>query len=137
MYIWFHPRLVLPVIGIAFAFSALGQTFSSGSTGADGALDLTAGDRTVQLPDSDVLNYTTVNIPSGRTLTFGLNVKNTPVGILAQRVVVISGGIDDSASYRTPGRGGFYGGVSGQDGFGPGAGLMDSPVNGSWIGPLL
>ena len=118
------------------ALAAVGQSFSSGSTGADGALDLTAGDRTIQLPDSGILNYTTVNIPSGRTLTFGRNLRNTPVVMLAQGAVVISGTINISGSLRTPGPGGFYGGAYCQDGFGPGAGVMSGQRNGSWIGPL-
>ena len=142
MSIWFRPRLLLPVLGLAFTFSALGQTFSSGSTGADGALDLTAGDRTVQLPDSGILNYTTVNIPAGRTLKFGLNLKNTPVVMLAQGAVSIAGAINVSAigafGYSgSPGPGGFYGGNTNQDGFGPGAGIAaSSQLNGSWVGPL-
>lgn len=118
------------------ALAAVGQSFSSGSTGADGALDLTSGDRTVQLPASGILNYTTVNIPAGRTLNFGLNLRNTPVVMLAQGAVVISGLIDISGSGRTPGPGGFYGGAPLQDGFGPGAGVMSGQRNGSWIGPL-
>lgn len=116
--------------------SASAQTFSSGSTGADGALDLTAGDKTVQLPDSGILNYTTVNIPAGRTLNFGLNLRNTPVVMLVQGAVLISGTINISGSVRTPGPGGFYGGAYCQDGFGPGAGVMSGQRNGSWIGPL-
>jgi hypothetical protein len=141
VYIWFRARRVLLILGLAFTVSAIGQTFSSGSTGADGALDLTAGDRTVQLPDSGVLNYTTVTIPVGRTLAFGLNTRNTPVIMLAQGAVSISGTINISASNlfgygRTPGPGGFYGGNYSQDGFGPGAGLAAGPLNGSWVGPL-
>jgi len=65
------------LIVLVCALAAAGQAFSSGSTGADGALDLTASDRTLQLPESGILNYTTVNIPSGRTLTFGPNLRNT------------------------------------------------------------
>jgi len=119
--------------------SAPAQTFSSGSTGADGALDLTAGDRTVQLPDSGILNYTTVNIPAGRILTFGLNLRNTPVVMLAQGAVLISGTINVSASGRTPGPGGFYGGdVAPNPGFGPGGGVCcAAPArDGQWVGPL-
>jgi len=125
-------------VAAAWAISpALAQTFSSGSTGADGALDLTAGDMTVQLPDSGILNYTTVNIRAGRTLTFGLNLRNTPVVMLAQGAVVISGTIGVSGSSgRTPGPGGFYGGAPNQDGFGPGAGSFEGNSSGSWIGPL-
>ena len=126
------------------ALTAAGQTFSSGSTGADGALDLTAGDRTVQLPDSGILNYTTVNIPAGKTLTFQNNLANTPVIMLVQGAVKVSGNIDLSAvntrdvqnniGNRTPGPGGFYGGISGQPGFGPGGGAAST--QGRWVGPL-
>jgi hypothetical protein len=131
--------------------SAQAQTFTSGSTGADGALDLTSGNQTVQLPESGVLNYTTVNIPAGRTLTFRRNSRNTPVYILAQGNVTIAGTInvnagsdpDTPANGRTPGPGGFYGGASdGDPGFGPGGGhinpnnIFDPSANGSWVGPL-
>ncbi len=135
-----HIRLLL--LTFVFAFAAFGQTFSSGSTGADGVLDLTAGDRVVQLPDSGILNYTTVNIPAGKTLTFGMNVRNTPVVMLAQGAVVVSGLINLDASGRTPGPGGFYGGTTGLPGFGPGGGeggnttSRGNGVAGRWIGPL-
>jgi hypothetical protein len=130
------------LLAFVFALAAIGQTFSSGSTGADGALDLTAGDRTVQLPASGILNYTTVNIPAGKTLTFGMNLRNTPVVMLAQGAVLISGSIDVAAPYnrnralsnRIPGPGGFYGGDPGLPGFGPGGG--QPWAQGQWIGPL-
>ncbi len=124
------------LFSLVFSLTAVGQTFSSGSTGADGALDLSSGDKVVSLPDSGILNYTTVTIPAGRTLSFGLNLKNTPVTMLAQGAVLISGFINIFGVDRTPGPGGFYGGSAGQDGFGPGAGVMAGPRNGSWIGPL-
>src|SRR5579884_1105282 len=121
----------------AMAVAAIGQTFSSGSTGVDGPLDLTYGDTVVQLPDSGILNYTTVNIPVGRTLTFQNNLSNTPVIMLAQGAVNIAGTINISASGQNPGPGGFRGGDAGRPGWGPGAG---SPANaqpyGIWIGPL-
>ena len=127
---------LLMVFALAGVSGVFAQSFSSGSTGADGALDLTSGDRVVTLPPSGILNYTTVNIPAGRTLTFGLNLRNTPVVMLAQGAVLIAGTIDISGNGRTPGPGGFYGGAPFQDGFGPGAGGMSGPLNGSWIGPL-
>src|SRR5438094_398941 len=102
------------------------QSFSSGSTGADGALDLSSGDRVVQIPESGVLNYTTINIPASRSLTFKRNSRNTPVVVLAQGNVLIGGVIDVSAPstssnpVTTPGPGGFYGGQPGMPGFGPG-----------------
>jgi hypothetical protein len=129
------------------ALAAAGQTFSSGSTGADGALDLTAGNVVVQLPDSGILNYTTVNIPSGRVLTFGLNTRNTPVVMLAQGAVMVSGEIGIGGSNRTPGPGGFYGGATSgpSPGFGPAGGAAGNPQSagpdgtgqpGQWVGPL-
>ena len=38
------------VLTVVFGVTSIAQTFSSGSTGADGALDLTSGNRTVVLP---------------------------------------------------------------------------------------
>lgn len=134
---------ILGFILLCFA-SAQAQTFVSGSTGADGPLDLTSGDRTVQLPASGVLNYTTVNIPAGRALTFARNLRNTPVVMLAQGDINIAGLINVSApggsniqDRRIPGPGGFYGGESGQAGFGPGSGQPScNSRDGQWIGPL-
>lgn len=117
------------------------QTFSSGSTGVDGTLDLTSGDRVVALPPSGVLNYTTVNIPAGRTLTFQKNSRNTPVTMLVQGNVIIEGTISVDApgnnfccDGRLAGPGGFPGGNDGP-GFGPGGG-QTAGANGSWVGPL-
>ncbi|HVQ38097.1 MAG TPA: hypothetical protein VMS31_11225 [Pyrinomonadaceae bacterium] len=132
---------------LAFVFalmlSAQGQSFSSGSTGADGALDLStmscpSNICQIQLPESGVLNYTTVSIPAGFTLNFKRNQHNTPVTLLAQGSVNISGVLDISASDggKEPGPGGFYGGgPGGFNGFGPGGGTI-SYWPGKWIGPL-
>src|SRR2546422_11215635 len=59
------------------------QTFSSGSTGADGAFAPTAN-TTVTLPPSGVFNYTTVTIPAGVIVTLARNAANTPATILAK-----------------------------------------------------
>lgn len=126
---------------LAFLFCALSSVaqaqFNSGSTGADGALNLatmTCPNNVceVQLPESGILNYTTVNIPQGKTLIFKRNLRNTPVIILAQGNVVIAGTIDVSAPYssREPGPGGFRGGDVEKSGFGPGG------ENGQWVGNL-
>ncbi len=121
--------------------------FISGSTGADGAFDLsvqppitpsyvtTAGTTaTVTLPSNGILNLTTVNVPSGWTVKFIKNAANTPVSILATEDVVIGGTIDisgQSATSQTPGAGGpgGYGGgysggsaLPGGNGGGPGGG---------------
>lgn len=122
------------------------QTFSSGSTGADGALDLATMACTsyceVQLPPSGVLNYSTINVPSGKILVFKKNLHNTPVVLLAQGAVTIAGSIfamsprawGANVPEREPGPGGFYGGSQGQPGFGPGGG--GAVVHGVWVGPL-
>lgn len=133
--------LILPISGQA-------QGFSSGSTGADGALDLSSGDRVVQLPESGILNYTTISIPVSRTLRFKSNSRNTPVIMLAEGDVQIAGSIDVSNAYLSygccdfdiiiPGPGGFYGGALDKPGFGPGGGttLDCSSRHAKWVGPL-
>lgn len=136
--------MIKPSALMLFLFSlsltASAQSFSSGSTGADGALDLSSGDRLVQLPESGILNYTTVNIPFGRLLVFTKNYRNTPVVLLAQGNVTIAGTIDVSAqnATRMPGPGGFYGGAAGSPGFGPGGGasVQGSASDGKWVGSL-
>jgi len=67
--------------------------FDSGSTGVDGALNPTASMQ-IQLPPSGVLNYTTVNIPEGVTVTFKKNALNTPAQVLASGDITIAGTID-------------------------------------------
>lgn len=99
--------------------------FNSGSTGADGAFSPTESQE-IQLPPNGVFNYTTVNIPSGVTITYKKNEANTPVVILASGNVTIAGKIDVSArppadanNISGPGRGGpggYDGGRGGQAG---------------------
>lgn len=137
--------------------------FNSGSTGADGALDLsimTCPNNVceVQLPESGILNYITVNVPQGKYLRFKQNSRNTPVILLAQGNVIIAGEIDvsspcspnsigtpcsqqvpSSSSIQTAGPGGFSGGAPGKDGFGPGKGIYsanNSQYNAVWVGAL-
>jgi hypothetical protein len=141
----------LPVLLLPVAVHA--QVFSSGSTGADGPLDLSTCPTiscVVKLPESGVLNYTTVNVPNSKILVFKRNSRNSPVTILAQSNVTIAGIVtvaatsdpDQPVSARTPGPGGFYGGQGGSSGFGPGGGLVTcsdqacTSINGRWIGPL-
>jgi hypothetical protein len=91
----------------------------SGSTGADGALSPTVNTE-IQLPPSGVLNYTTVNIPSGVTVKFKRNAANTPVYMLATGDVTIAGTIDIRGTDAKPT--GTYGdGALGDDGV-PGVG---------------
>lgn len=140
-------KALTPAIALAFSVIAsptIAQTFSSGSTGADGALDLavscpggTLPNCVIQLPPSGILNYTTVNIPTDTFLSFRNNGNNTPVIILAQGNVDIVGRISVDASSQDPGPGGFRGGPGGLPGFGPGAGPQPSgSLSGRWTGPL-
>ena len=72
--------------------AAQSQSFSSGSTGADGALTVpSVGVTTVTVRAGGVYNHTTVNIPSGGTLRFLRGADNSPVVILATGDVTISG----------------------------------------------
>jgi hypothetical protein len=68
--------------------------FNSGSTGADGALATTVGTVEVQVPESGVLNYTSVNIAAGTTVKFKRNSLNTPVYMLVSGNVTIAGYVD-------------------------------------------
>jgi hypothetical protein len=132
------------------AAPASAQTFTSGSTGADGAFS-PATNTTLTLPPSGVFNFTTVNIPNGVTVKFTRNAANTPVTILATGNVTISGIIDVSGANGvygagTPvgttagagGPGGFDGGngangtvsMTGGAGRGPGGGLGGTGQNG-------
>ena len=86
-----------PVIALVALIGALGaacpafaQTFSSGSSGADGTFSPGAN-TVVTLPPDGVLNYTTVTVPAGVTVTFLRNVANTPVTLLATGDVTIAG----------------------------------------------
>jgi hypothetical protein len=102
-------------------------SFSSGSTGADGAFAPTSN-VTVPLPPDGVLNYTTVDIPGGVTLTFKRNATNSPVILLASGDVTITGAVDVSGSAGVGflagagGPGGFEGGWGGGSCGGAGAG---------------
>ena len=119
-----------------FSLTSYAQgTFVSGSTGADGAFNPTES-QTLLLPESGVFNFTTINIPSGVTIRFGRNSRNTPVTILASGNVTISGTIDISGSAGTVGLGGSGGpgGFSGGAG-GPGGAATPSSAGVSGDGP--
>lgn len=130
-YLWLLRRWAFPVwlvlIVICAAISTRAQqcSFSSGSTGANGAFAPIAN-QTIQLPESGVFNYTTVNIPRGVTIKFLRNSKNTPVTILASGNVTIAGTIDISGGDGTKsiyGAGASSGvGVGGPGGFDGGRG---------------
>jgi hypothetical protein len=128
-----------------FTFAAWGQSFSSGSTGADGPLNITAPGVTVfsQMPvgGGTIFNFTSISIASGSTLRLSGEIFSSPLFFLAQNAVTINGTIDLSGANgvtygsdptlrapTTPGAGGYGGGVGSfgsnpaQSGSGPGAG---------------
>lgn len=130
--------------------------YDSGSTGADGDFSPTVNTE-LQIPESGVLNFTTVNIPTGVTVTFKKNTSNTPVVILASGNVTVAGSINvsgrnaansgasgdgnigDDGLPGAGGPGGYDGGRGGQtsaikrggNGLGPGAGA-GGDVSTSW-----
>lgn len=128
--------------GLILAAPGLGaaQTFSSGSTGADGPFNPTCAPNptpctvTQALPESGVFHFTTVNIPAGVTVRFTRNAANTPAILLAQGAVTINGVVDVSGdsggSLGRPGRGG----PGGFDG-GAGADGITTAVGGFGLGP--
>lgn len=126
--------LALCVSSLVLWSASAYATFNSGSSGVLGAFNPTANTEVV-LPEPDgVLNYTTVNIPAGVTVTFKKNSKNTPVYMLATGDVIIAGTISVNGGNATAtdtgkgGPGGFDGGYGGGiatpggKGFGPGGG---------------
>lgn len=124
------------------------NNFNSGSTGADGAFSPTAN-QTIQLPETGIFNFTTVNIPSGVTIKFLPNSQNTPVTLLASGNVTIAGllVVDGENGFTNGmggggGPGGFRGGESGliidsfpgKTGDGPGGGGFGGSNNGTNAG---
>lgn len=119
-------RSIAFAISAGLAASVMAGPFNSGSTGADGAFAPTAN-VTVQLPQSGILNYTTVNIPAGVTVKFAKNSANTAAVILAAGDVTVAGTIDVSGGASMTTRSGYVGeqnrgGVGGPGGFDGGRG---------------
>lgn len=138
------------------------QSFSSGSNGSDGALNLTTPGTILFDPKSfnppldvdgdGIFNFTTINIAAGVTVKLSGSIFTRPVFWLATGAVTIDGVIDLSgeaghlrtslASVRAPsvpGAGGYSGGVGGRDasnpaqpGNGPGGGVIG--INGAPLG---
>lgn len=107
------------------------NTFSSGSTGADGAFSPTTS-QTVTVPASGVFNYTTVNIPAGVTITYVQNPSiSTPLTILASGTVQINGTIHvDGLNGNSSGFGGLGGPGGARGGNGGANGSAGTPGDG-------
>ena len=113
------PAATLLLLAFAAATARAQNTFSSGSTGADGAFN-PASNVTVTVPDSGVFNYTTYNIPSGVTVTYERNpIADKPMTILVQGAVTIAGTINVEGKGGNPNG---FGGKGGPGGFSGGAG---------------
>ena len=89
-------RTVIVLAAMTIAFALLPSTaaaFDSGSTGADGDFNPQQNTEVV-LPPNGILNYRSVNIPLGVTVTFKRNATNTPVTLLVGGDAVITGTIN-------------------------------------------
>lgn len=138
IYLWV--LFILLISSPAFA-----ATFNSGSTGALGNVTV-ATNTTIPLPANGMLNYSSLTVNSGATLTFSKNANNTPVYILATGNVTINGSINVSASSGSGtnggagGPGGYSGGngglpyKAGEPGRGPGGGGAGNPNYGGGSG---
>ena len=107
-----------------------GAQVNSGSNGSDGAFNPTQN-VVIDMADhpDGIYHYTSVNVPSGVTVTFKANVGNKPVVWLVQGDCVIDGLVDvsgGSAEYGgnagPGGGGGGNGGTTANNGKGPGGG---------------
>jgi hypothetical protein len=97
----------------------------------------------VPLPPNGILNYRSVNIPIGVTVTFKRNAANTPVVMLVQGDVVIAGSIDisgkNSAMMDPDGDGNLFDdgvpGIGGPGGYDGGYGGVPSGQTSRRLGP--
>jgi len=124
--------LLITIIAACFVWITAPQVhaaFNSGSTGADGALNPSAN-TTLQVPPSGVFNFTTINIPTGVSVTFTPNASNTPVTLLTTGDVVINGTISVTGKPGNTGSSGGLGGAAGPGGYRGGNGSSQSGVNG-------
>lgn len=138
--------LFVSVLVLSCAAAVSAQTFSSGSTGADGALAPPQGETWIQLPASGILNYTTIDIPQYAVVKFIKNAQNTPVILLASGDVTIRGEVSvaggrvnahGNMDYTIGGPGGFDGAMlENTAGQGPAPGQPAADNRASWIGPL-
>ncbi len=121
-------RLYAVLFMLAVPLASAPALFSSGSTGADGALNVTEN-TTLPIPPDGLFNYTTINVAEGATLRFDISERNLPIIMLAQGDVTINGTINLNGQHgrawndplagtlggrSAPGPGGYHGGIGGQ-----------------------
>ena len=141
--------LRLSAVAILAMLATQAFAFDSGSTGVDGVFAPTVNTE-VQLPESGILNYASINIPTGVIVKFKRNTANTPVYLLVSGNVTIAGRIDVSgtaaANVGTAGNGNLSDdgnpGIGGPGGYDGGRGgrddvnLRDSIISGgNGLGP--
>lgn len=120
---------------LLWAQAAPGQTFSSGSTGADGPLNI-SGTQTITVRPGGVYNYTTVTIANFSTLTFEGGSDNSPVVILATGDVTLNNGSTISVNGNvSPGGFPTIGGTGGPGGFAGGNGGVTPNLAAAGQGP--
>lgn len=120
-----HIPIMAVLVAVFLPFSGQAQV-NSGSDGHDGAFN-PMENVTIDMTDhpDGIYHYSSVNIPSGVTVTFKPNTKKTPVVWLVQGTCTIAGGACISVvgtEREFGGPGGFDGGNVGGDGQGPGGG---------------
>ncbi|MFT7583378.1 MAG: hypothetical protein ACI9MR_005065 [Myxococcota bacterium] len=126
----------LSALGLVFCLhvgSANAGTFATGSTGADGVLDVT-DDMEVTLPADGILNYASVTVRAGKVLTFTRNARNTPVFLLSQGDIVLEASARVSVDGED-GRINGLGGRGGNGGFGGGSQIDTAQLPGAGQGP--
>ena len=101
MQVTFDNRFRLTALALlTFCVAAMlhAQSFSSGSTGADGPLNITTAGVTTftaqPIGGGSVYNFTTINIAAGSTLKLSGAVFAGPLYFLAQGAVTVAGTID-------------------------------------------
>ena len=127
------------LLALAILPAGAQPSFVSGSTGADGALNITGAPGTVVVFDpksynpplnpagDNIFNFTTINVAAGVTLRLSGRILTGPVYFLATGAVTIAGTIDlngeadapggqsDQSVYPAyPGAGGYAGGAGGR-----------------------
>jgi len=127
-------RAIVAAMLLAWVHAATGQTFSSGSTGADGAFNVGGGATNITVRPGGVYHYTTYNVPLGATVEYFRGTDNSPVVILTTGDVTISGtvtvrGLDGVTHGQSNPQLGGQGGPGGFKGGNGGIIVANPPLN--------
>jgi len=132
------PSKILSLLLLMLSCLPATAQVNSGSNGSDGPFNPT-GNVTINMADhpDGIYHYTSVNIPSGVTVSFTPNANNTPVVWLVQGNCVIGGTVTVSPNplSNLGGPGGYRAGNSGSistNGLGPGGGYASTSPFGAY-----